>query len=191
MQKKLNLKLSDKRNFYNGDFKKPYYLYVEWGNRNFYFSNKRKAERWLKKFAKESTELHRELTLMVVDLLKINCVLNHLLNNKTSLNFKEDVFYHTGRYSELLRYTTISVEIGRELKPLLNTLLNQLAYYRKITRKNNRYNYLYEEIRFKIKQTRRLQNDFKILLSGADGICEIATDKINFIDYENKITVVA
>lgn len=192
-RKNIELKLKDYRKSFNEPhMKKPYYLYVEWGNRNFCFSNKRKAERWLKKFEKEVTQLYRELNIMLFDLFKINCVISDLLDSKKAKDFREDIIWYANKFNKVsigICYTDF--EVGTELRSILNTLMRHLAYYRAKLRKNNRFRYLYEDIRFKIKQARRLKSEFDLLLSGAEGINEITSDKLEALTYERKITVVA
>lgn len=191
-RKNIELKLKDHRHsFDEPHMKKPYYLYVEWGNRNFYFSNKRKAERWLKKFEKEATELYREVNIMLFEMFKINCVLCDYLHPKTARELREDIIWYADKFNKVSLGFNYQMEIGTELRRIMNSLMRHLSYYRKVLRRNNRFRYLYEDVRFKIKQARRLKSDFAILLSGADGIKEIANDKLEALTYERKIKVVA
>lgn len=192
-RKLLNIKLKDYRHTFNEPHKKkPYYLYVEWGNRNFYFSNKRKAERFLKKFQKESTDIHRELNIMLFETFKINCLICEHLNIKQAKDFREEIIWFADNFQKQnLGNFGGNCEIGLELKRVLNVLIKHLGVYRVVLRKNNRYRYLYEDVRFKIKQAKRLKKEFDVLLSGADGIHEITSDFVAPLTYENKITIVA
>ncbi len=191
-RKNIKLELKDYRDSFNEpNKKKPYYLYVEWGNRNFYFSNKKKAERWLAKFKKESTELYREVSFMLFDMFKINLSMCELLSFPNAVSLRDSLIWHATNFNKLNLGVGSNIEIGRELKAVYNELLNHLSVYRKALRKNNRFRFLYEQIRTMIKKARRLKTEFDLLLSGADGINELVSDKLETLEFKNKIRIVA
>lgn len=176
MKQKINLNIKDYRSHCNEpNKKKPYYLTVNSGGERFYFSNKKKAERWLSKFTTEATELYKELGSYLSKLYDLNISCVEIISFVNFQKKREYINFHVERYWRVLRNYTggISVEIGKELNTLFNLIQQQLEFYRKLLRSHNRYNLTYERVRFDIKQLTRLKRDFNLLLSDVDGMNKI------------------
>ena len=176
MKQKIDLNIQDYRTSCgNTSIKKPYYLTVNTGGERFYFSNKKKAERWLSKFTLEATELYKELGGYLSKLYELNISCVEIISFVNFQKKREYIDFHVERYWRVLRNYTggLSVEIGKELNGLFKFIQQQQEFYRKLLRSHNRYNLKYEEIRFSIKQLTRLKRDFDLLLSDVDGMNKV------------------
>ena len=179
MKNNFELELKDYRDSFNEPHKKkPYYLYVGSGNRNFYFSNKFKAERWLTKFKKSSSELYRELNYMLFDLFKLSATLIEITDYATVMRLQKSIQWHYDHYHKIYVNLVRGVEVGRELKNVYHELIKQLNYYKSRLVKSTRFRYLHEKVNQDIRKAKRLYKEFDLLLSGADGIKQITNSDL-------------
>ena len=172
--KTINLTLQDYRDSFNEPLKKsPYYLVLEYGEKTFYFSNKKKANRWLVQFKNESTALYSEMGLHLTQVQTYNVQLLDIIGYGSFNTMKNDLDYYLTRYAKVKTNTLITeIAIGRELNNLYQTILSHYIFYKEQLYLHNRSKFLLEEIKFRIKTIKRLQKDFEALLSDKDGIME-------------------
>ncbi|WGH76130.1 hypothetical protein P8625_02890 [Tenacibaculum tangerinum] len=183
----INFSIKDYRDYcHEPHKKKPYFLTVNSNGERFYFSNKKKAERWLSKFSKESTELYKELGSYLSSLYELNISCVDIISFVNFQKKRNDIDYYCERYWRVLRgYTSgIAVEIGTELYKLFNFIQSQQEFYRKLLRSHNRYNLKYHSIRVQIKQLKRLKTDFDLLLTDVDGMKKVTKTDVDIIHSE-------
>lgn len=187
----LKMEIKDERKMrYEPHLKKPYYLYVEWGNRNFYFSNKHKAERWLVKYKKHVQDLYREMIFFFADLYKTCIYLIDIAGFTKIKQYREDFNFTFDMYHRYI-YSAGEFEAGTEIHSLYNQIIRHLTYYREVCRRSNRHRVLYENLRHKTKQAKRLYREYELLVVGAEGINQITTDVTPTIKYLKKVTIPA
>ena len=177
LKRKINLEIKDYRDSFNEPHKKkPYYLFVEFGERKFVFSNKKTANRFLSMFKNESTELFCELGQHLEKLFYYNISLvqkiDFLIYKKNLENLKD----YALRYSYVL-HSKNDIVIGREILNLYYSLLDELQTIKKILQSNNRSNTLLRELKSEIKSIKRLKKDFDLLLFDITGVREVTNDK--------------
>jgi len=183
----INLSIKDYRDYcHEPHKKKPYFLTVNSNGERFYFSNKKKAERWLSKFTKESTDLYKELGSYLSTLYELNLSCVDIISFVNFQKQRQDIDWYCERYWRVLRgYTSgISVEIGTELNRLLNFIQVQQEFYRKLLRSHNRYNLKYQSLRLQMKQLKRLKVDFDLLIFDADGMKKVTKSEVDVIHSE-------
>lgn len=191
MPTKINLEIKDYTDSFNEPHKKkPYFLYIQYGQKNFVFSNKNKANRFLSKFKKESHLLFKELGLFISDLHLLNI---KLVSNMNYLQFKkntDNLSFSSERYAKFLsNFQKTHVPIGREIDLIYYDILNQYAFFNKFLSKNNRSNILLENVKIKTKMMIRLKKDFDCLLIDADGINQVTKSELTLIKYDNILFV--
>lgn len=176
MKRKIKLEIKDYRDSFDEPHKKkPYFLYVQSGGHSFYFSNKKKAQRWLSKFTTEATELYREIGSYLIRLYELNILCVDFISLVNFQKKRQEIELYTERYWRVLRGFTMgqSVQIGRELNIMYKVIYEQLNFYRSLLRKNNRCQIKFETIRYELKQLKRLRVDFDLLLSDVDGMKKV------------------
>lgn len=186
MEKKINLKLSDYRDFFNEPHKKkPYYLFIEYGSKQFAFSNKKNADKWLVKFKKESTELYKELGGYLINFHEFQIKLISILEYSKFKNSLSSIQFATDRYFKVLNGVLIEdINIGREINNLYYLLENQFTLIKKVLQKNNRNQTLLFQIKVILKSLVRLRLQFDILLSDVTGVKKvISSDKIQYLNH--------
>ncbi|WP_422091315.1 hypothetical protein [Tenacibaculum ovolyticum] len=192
MKNKINLNIKDYRDsFHEPNKKKPYFLTVNSNGERFYFSNKKKAERWLSKFSSESAELYKELGAYLSKLYELNISCVDVISFVSYQNKRVDIDWYAERYWRVLNGYTggLSVEIGSEIGSLLRFIQNQQEFYRKLIRTHNRYNLKYQALRMEIKQLKRLQIDYDMLISNADGMHKVTSSDIGSVKSEFELSI--
>lgn len=190
MQRNINLKISDYRDSFNEPHKKkPYYLFIEYGSKNFVFSNKDKANRFLTKFKKESTSIYLELGqhLNFLYTTNINCV--HVLNHRKYLKNTSDLNNISNRFSFVLTNKITEISIGREVNNFYYSIDSLYIEFRDLLSKNNRSNFLLNQVRIKMKAIRRLRKDLDLILYDANGIYELSNIEISSIEFHKKMRI--
>jgi hypothetical protein len=175
MRKKIKLRIKDERDSYgNLHQKKPYYLFIEIGKESFAFSNKKKAQIWLKKFEKEVNELFSEMVNHTATLYQLNIHLIEFIRFSELNSKRENLHFYLNRYYDLLNSSDYrEYSIGSEINKFYYEIENQYSFYKNTLRTNNRLNYLYQKTRQDHKSLKRLKNDFDLLLKDIDGIVRV------------------
>lgn len=172
MKKNINLKIKDSRVlFRNVKTSEKYYLYIEYGSKCFYFSNKKKAERFLTKFKKEATELYDELSSYISKLYELSILAIPIADQVKLKKFRKSLDSLLDRYHNVkIGLIMGDINIGREINNLYEAISIQYEFYRKTLRTSNRQRFKYEEVRLSIKNIIRLRKELDYLLYDADGI---------------------
>ena len=174
MKKKIKLNIQDERKSFGYLHQsKPYFLFLEYGEKRFYFSNKQIAKKWLVQFEIKLTDLLKELVSHFVNLIQLNISLTEYFE-PNELSTKRDIINHLlARYGNL--YLTSDVAIGREINNIYFEILDQYKFYIFFLRNNNRFNYQYELQRQNLKSLKRLKVDLELLTTKVDNC--IITEK--------------
>ena len=189
MQRKINLSIKDSRDSFNGHRKKPYFLFIEYGSKNFVFSNKDKANRFLTKFKNGATSIFLEMGQHLSFLYSININLATIQNYSSYLKNSNGLDVISKRYSFVLTNKYQDIAIGREVNNFYYELDSQYIYYRDFLQQNARNNFLLNQIRIKMKSIRRLRRDLDLLLSDASGVNELSNIEILSIDFKTKMSI--
>jgi hypothetical protein len=171
MKVKIKLELKDTRLSYRSKKETPYCLFIEYGSESFYFSNEKKAKKWLCDFEKAATELLKELVTHLHLLFENNVLLTPYLDFPSLQNHASNLIEIQKRYYYLFNRKDLSV--GREINNIYSEIENQYQFYRKFYQKNNRFNYQYQKTRQNIKSLKRLRKEFDLLLTDKNGIKKI------------------
>lgn len=173
MKKEINLVIKDYRDSFNEPHKKrPYYLHIEYGKKNFGFSNKEKANRFLTLFRNESTFLYKELGNHISSCFSINVSMVKAINHSDYTKISNSLNNLSLKFSNVL-VSKSDVLIGREIGILYYELEKIYNYFKAFLSKNNRCNALLERVKMDIKNLKRLRKDFDLLLTSAQGVHEI------------------
>lgn len=189
MQRKINLKIKDIRDSFAGHKKKPYYLFIQYGSKNFVFSNKDKAKRFLTKFKNEATSIFLEMGNHLSFLYTVNINLANTQNHLNYIKNSNGLDSISKRYSFVLTNKYQDISIGREVNNFYYELDSQYIYYRDFLIKNNRSNFLLNQIRIKMKSIRRLRRDLDLLFNDVNGVNELSDIEALSIDYETKMSI--
>tara|TARA_B100000809_G_scaffold75897_1_gene73585 strand:+ start:840 stop:1421 length:582 start_codon:yes stop_codon:yes gene_type:complete len=174
MKKTINLQIQDYRDSFNEPHKKePYFLFIEYGEKRFTFSNKTKAKRFLAKFKSESTNLFKELGYYMSDCFALNISSVHILPQSDFVHISQQLGASSERFAFVLNSRYIDISIGREINNIYYTLENVYSDFIVLLQKNNRSRVLLLETMRSLKSIRRLRKDLDTLLTNADGINEI------------------
>jgi hypothetical protein len=163
MQKKIKLEIKDLRKSF-GDLhqKEPYFLFIEYGTKSFYFSNEKKAKKWLVKFENIATDFIKELMQHVPSLQENNLILTTYLDFPKITNLQNDLNFILKRYWLLFNRKDLS--IAREINNIYYQIVEQYEFYRNFYRKNNRFNFQYQKCIYALKSLKRIKKDFDFLL---------------------------
>lgn len=177
MERKISLEIKDYRDSFNEPHKKkPYYLFVEFGEKRFVFSNKKTANRFLSMFKNESTDLYCELGVYLGKLFYYNITLVQKVSFLTYKKNLENLEHYAVRYSYVINSKN-EIIIGREILNLYYFLFEELQIIKTILNVNNRSTVLMREVKREIKSIKRLKKDFDLLLSDVSGVREVTNDK--------------
>lgn len=189
MERKINLEIRDYRDSFNEPHKKkPYYLFVEFGDRRFAFSNKKTANRFLSMFQNEATDLFCELGTHLGRLFYYNISLVQKIDYIKYKKNLENLEHFALRYSYVINSKN-DIIIGREILNLYYSLLDELQGIKKILQTNNRSNILLRELKREIKSIKRLKKDFDLLLYDISGVREVTNDKDVTFKFENILRI--
>lgn len=188
MRKKtgLNLSIKDYRLFLNDSdhMKEPYFLLIELGGNVFTFSNKKKAQRWLSTFKRQSLDLYVELGLFLPKIYEIQLSTIKFNDHSTFEKNMNELNYYTIRHSKIQKGILLGdIHIGKEVYNLHSLIIDQLIYLKKILQVNNRNQNLLEKVKIHISQLSRLMNQFKQLFSSEHGIKKIENYNPNIDSY--------
>ena len=188
MQKRINLTIKGTKNTPEKYQKKPYTLFIAYGEEYFYFSNKKKAERWLVSFKKETSLLYSELGTHLANIYTYHIKLAYLISLPDNFHFLNDISFYTKRYSKVTNnFNMRDIQIGTEIYNIYNVVTDYYDFYRKLLQKNNRsYGYL-RDLEIDIKSVKRLQTEFTLLLSDIDGVKE--TTKGSVTSYHDLLEI--
>ncbi|MFC4269305.1 hypothetical protein [Polaribacter marinivivus] len=178
MRKKIKLQLGDKRDSFNGNIKKPYYLFLEMGEKQFVFSNKVKAKKWLVTFENKLNSLTKELIHSVPKLYEYNVKLSLYMTFPEQKRFRNNLDYSIERYWLLYNSDYIS-SISREIYNIISEIEFQLKFYDKLLSKNSRNQNMLNEVKVEIKHLKYLKNDF-------DALFDVDKNLISLADKQSK-----
>lgn len=162
MRKKIKLHIKDKRDSFGGDIKRPYFLFLEMGEKQFVFSNKVKAKKWLVTFENNLNTLLQELILNVPKLYTYNATLALSMDFSKQKKMRESLDYYMDRYWKLYNSNNI-ISIGKEVNGILYEIEYQMEFYKKLLGKNSRNQNLLTQIKTEIKHLKYLKNDINTL----------------------------
>ena len=162
MRKKIKLHIKDKRESFGGNIKRPYFLFLEMGEKQFVFSNKVKAKKWLVTFENNLNTLLQELILNVPKLYQYNTLLLLSMDFPKQRNMREYLDYAMGRYWKLYNSDNVS-SIGKEINNIYYIIEEQMEFYKKLLGKNSRNQALLTQIKTEIKHLKYLKNDIDVL----------------------------
>ena len=162
MRKKINLHIKDKRKSFGGDIKRPYFLFIEMGEKQFVFSNKVKAKKWLVSFENNLNTLTQELILNVPKLYNYNTLLSLNMDFPKQKRLRENLDGVMERYWRIYNTDHVTA-IGREVNNMSYEILEQMEFYKKLLGKNSRNQALLTQVKTEIKHLKYLKNDIDIL----------------------------
>jgi hypothetical protein len=158
VRKKIKLHIKDKRNSFDGNIKRPYYLFLEMGEKQFVFSNKVKANKWLVTFENKLNTLAQELILNVPKLYNYNVQLSLHMSYPEQKKMREDLDFVMQRYWQLYNSNNLT-SIGREINNIFCQINEQMEFYKKLLGKNSRNQSALTEAKINIKHLKYLRND--------------------------------
>jgi hypothetical protein len=158
VRKKIKLHIKDKRNSFDGNIKRPYYLFLEMGEKQFVFSNKVKANKWLVTFENKLNTLAQELILNVPKLYNYNVQLSLHMSYPEQKKMREDLDFVMERYWQLYNSNNLT-SIGREINNIFCQINEQMEFYKKLLGKNSRNQSALTEAKINIKHLKYLRND--------------------------------
>ena len=162
MRKKIKLHIKDKRKSFGGDIKRPYFLFIEMGEKQFVFSNKVKAEKWLVTFENKLNTITQELILNVPKLSNYNTLLSLNMDFPTQRNMRESIDSVMEKYWKLYNSNHLT-SIGREINSIYYEIELQMEFYKNLLGKNSRNQALLTQIKMEIKHLKYLKNDIDVL----------------------------
>jgi hypothetical protein len=158
VRKKIKLHIKDKRNSFDGNIKRPYYLFLQMGEKQFVFSNKVKANKWLVTFENKLNTLAQELILNVPKLYNYNVQLSLHMSYPEQKKMREDLDFVMERYWQLYNSNNLT-SIGREINNIFCQINEQMEFYKKLLGKNSRNQSALTEAKINIKHLKYLRND--------------------------------
>jgi hypothetical protein len=158
VRKKIKLHIQDKRNSFGGNIKRPYYLFLQMGEKQFVFSNKVKANKWLVTFENKLNTLAQELILNVPKLYNYNVQLSLHMSYPEQKKMREDLDFVMQRYWQLYNSNNLT-SIGREINNIFCQINEQMEFYKKLLGKNSRNQSALTEAKINIKHLKYLRND--------------------------------
>jgi hypothetical protein len=158
VRKKIRLKIKDQRLSFNGNIKRPYYLFIEMGEKRFVFSNKVKAKKWLVSFENDLNSLTQELIEYFPKLYNYNVCLSLNMDFPEQKRMRDSLDFWMERYWKIYN-SNQDVSIGRELNGIFAVISDQLLFYKKVLGKNNRNQNLLNQAKIDMKHIKYLGND--------------------------------
>jgi hypothetical protein len=162
VRKKIRLKIKDQRLSFNGNIKRPYYLFIEMGEKRFVFSNKVKAKKWLVSFENDLNSLTKELIEYFPKLYNYNVCLSLNMNFPEQKRMRDSLDFWMERYWKIYN-SNQDVSIGRELNGIYAVISDQLLFYKKVLGKNSRNQNLLNQAKIDLKHIKYLGNDIDAL----------------------------
>jgi hypothetical protein len=162
VRKKIRLKIKDQRLSFNGNIKRPYYLFIEMGEKKFVFSNKVKAKKWLVSFENDLNNLTQELIQYFPKLYNYNVCLSLHMGFPEQKKMRDSLDFWMQRYWKLYN-TDQDFSIGREINGMHAVISDQLLFYKKVLGKNSRNQNLLNQAKIDIKHIKYLSNDIDSL----------------------------
>jgi len=162
VRKKIKLHIKDKRSSFDGNIKRPYFLFLEMGEKQFIFSNKVKAQKWLVTFENKLNTVTQELILNVPKLSNYNTILSLNMDFPKQRNMRESTDYVMQQYWKLYNSNHLT-SIGREINSMYYEIEFQMESYKDILGKNSRNQALLTQIKMEIKHLKYLKNDIDVL----------------------------
>lgn len=166
----IKLKIKDYRDFANEPhIKKPYYFYIDNGETKFCFSNKKKAEKFLVNFRKETTFIYKELGVHLSKISTYNLEIIDLIGHHGFCKTNTNLQFTLERYSKVRNNAFIStIYISSEINNLYQIILSNYLFFKNTIYFNNRNNTLLEKINLDIRNLKRVQLSYTLLLANHD-----------------------
>jgi hypothetical protein len=162
VRKKIKLKINDKRDSFGGNIKRPYYLFLEIGEKQFVFSNKVKAKKWLVSFENELNSIAHELIQYFPKLYNYNVCLSLNLGLPEQKRMRNSLEFYMERFWRLYNVNQTTA-VGREINNMYSEIHNQLNNYKKVLGKNSRNQNLLNQVKIDLKHLKYLRNDINVL----------------------------
>ena len=162
MRKKIKLHIKDKRESFGGNIKRPYFLFLEMGEKQFVFSNKVKAQKWLVTFENNLNTLIQELILNIPKLYNYNILLSLNMDFPKQRNMRENLNYSMECYWRIYNSNYVTA-IGKEVNTIYYEIEEQLEFYKKVLGKSSRNQALLTQFKTEIKHLKYLKNDIDAL----------------------------
>ena len=162
MRKKIKLNIKDKRESFGGNIKRPYFLFLEMGEKQFVFSNQVKAKKWLVSFENNLNTLTQELILNIPKLYNYNILLSLNMDLPVQKNMRESLDYAMERYWRLYNSDYVT-SVGKEINNIYYLLEEQMEFYKVLVTKNGRNQTLVNQIKAELKHLKYLRNDIDAL----------------------------
>ena len=162
MRKKIKLHIKDKRESFGGNIKRPYFLFLEMGEKQFVFSNKVKAQKWLVTFENNLNTLIQELILNIPKLYNYNTLLSLNMDFPKQRNMRENLNYSMECYWRIYNSNYVTA-IGKEVNTIYYEIEEQLEFYKKLLGRSSRNQALLTQIKTEIKHLKYLKNDIEAL----------------------------
>jgi len=162
VRKKIKLHIKDKRKSFGGNIKRPYFLFLEMGEKQFVFSNKVKAQKWLVTFENNLNTLIQELILNIPKLYNYNTLLSLNMDFPKQRNMRENLNYSMECYWRIYNSNYVTA-IGKEVNTIYYEIEEQLEFYKKLLGKSSRNQALLTQIKTEIKHLKYLKNDIDAL----------------------------
>ena len=177
MEKLLNIKITHFSESFRTTKRDPYYLVVQYRKDYFYFSNKKESERWLSKFKKEATSLYKELGIYLAKVYTYQIQLVTITDFAKYQKAINDLSFYNIRYSKLLKTDLCgTINVGREVDLMYQTILHYLLEQKALVKKSTRFQGVGSDIVFNIRNLKRLRKDFDSLFLHKNGIKHITSD---------------
>jgi hypothetical protein len=128
------------------------------GEKQFVFSNKVKANKWLVTFENKLNTLAQELILNVPKLYNYNVQLSLHMSYPEQKKMREDLDFVMQRYWQLYNSNNLT-SIGREINNIFCQINEQMEFYKKLLGKNSRNQSALTEAKINIKHLKYLRND--------------------------------
>ena len=162
MRKKIRLHIKDRRESFGGNIKRPYFLFLEMGEKQFVFSNKVKAQKWLVTFENNLNTLIQELILNIPKLYSYNTLLSLNMDFPKQRNMRENLNYSMECYWRIYNSNYVTT-IGKEVSNIYFEIEEQMEFYKKVLGKSSRNQALLTQIKTEIKHLKYLKNDIDAL----------------------------
>jgi hypothetical protein len=162
VRKKIKLHIKDKRESFGGNIKRPYFLFLEMGEKQFVFSNKVKAQKWLVTFENNLNTLIQELILNIPKLYNYNTLLSLNMDFPKQRNMRENLNYSMECYWRIYNSNYVTA-IGKEVNNIYYEIEEQLEFYKKLLGRSSRNQALLTQIKTEIKHSKYLKNEINAL----------------------------
>jgi hypothetical protein len=132
------------------------------GEKQFVFSNKVKAKKWLVTFENNLNTLTQELILNIPKLYNYNTLLSLNMDFSKQKNMRGDLDYSMERYWRIYNSNYVT-SIGKEVNNIYYEIENQMEFYKKLLGKSSRNQALLSQIKTETKHLKYLKNDIDAL----------------------------